>query len=119
MPFSEDSEEQEIRNAIAVERTIAEINEKRELRVRVLGTVLSKQGSGMILDDGTDTINVNLWPEQLDKIKEKQIVCIIGRVYQDKEGKAEIRAEVVQDASSLNLDAWRKVQKAWRERFKE
>lgn len=99
---------------VASESTIKDLAGKENARVKILGTVVNKATDGMILDDGTGSIRV--WVPPTAELKEKQLVLVIGWASRSKkDGELEIRADIVQDSSSLDLDAYRKVQKIWKQ----
>ena len=82
----------------AFERKISEISEK-DIRVRVLGTVIDKQGDFIILDDGTGKIKISMQ----NNLEANQFVRVIGKVMPLEDG-LEIQGELAQDMSKLDME---------------
>lgn len=89
------------------ERTIKELSEK-DIRVAVLGTVVNVNGDRLVLDDGTDSIEVLLPPET--KVDQNQLVRVIGRI-RSTEGALHIEAEAVQNMTGLDVNLYKSLKK--------
>lgn len=70
-------------------------------RVAVLGTIIQKSDSAVIIDDGTGQVEVVLNEDVPYDVKD--IVRVFGRVY----GQT-IEAEFIQDAKDINTDLYKK-----------
>ena len=99
-------------NISAVERKIKEINPETDSKVRVIGTVLSKTENSLMLDDGEGTVQVIIDPKAMQNIVERKIVRVIGHVLPNASA-FDIKAEIVQDMTGLNLKTHETVQKLW------
>jgi uncharacterized protein YdeI (BOF family) len=97
----------------SVQRKIAEIKQD-DMRVRILGTVVAKNGNRIVLDDGTGRISVSFNGEPDAKIK--QFVRVFGRVIPLDEG-VEIQGEILQDMSGLDTELLKKLEEL-EEKFK-
>ena len=98
----------QFRRAYAKPKPIAEINPEKDIRARIFGTVIEKREDSIILDDGTKNVEVFLDSANLEKIKEKDVLRIFGRVLPYPDG-FEIQAEVVQNMNNLNFDLYKKI----------
>lgn len=84
------------RRAPARQRSIEDIDPKEDIRVRLLGTVLSTDDDSLMLDDGTGTTEVFLDSDQLEPLVENDTVRVLGRVLPTPDG-FEIQGEIVQE----------------------
>lgn len=84
------------RRAPARQRSIEDIDPKEDIRVRLLGTVLSTDEDSLMLDDGTGTTEVFLDSDQLEPIMENDTVRVLGRVLPTPDG-FEIQGEIVHE----------------------
>jgi hypothetical protein len=100
------SDERFQRRLPSVERKISEIRPE-DVRVKVLGTVIDKNGSRLVMDDGTGRIEV-VFDEHVD-VKLNQLVRVFGRVIPLEDG-FEIQSEILQDMSLLDMDLLKKVE---------
>ena len=98
------------RRAPARPKNIEEIDPKDDIRVRVIGTVLSVEDDSISLDDGTGTVEVFLEEEKMSDLEENQRVRILGRVLPTPDS-FEIQGEIVQDFSSVDPELYSRVKK--------
>lgn len=98
------------RRAPARPKNIEEIDPKDDIRVRVIGTVLSVEDDSISLDDGTGTVEVFLEEEKMSDLEENQRVRILGRVLPTPES-FEIQGEIVQDFSDVDPELYSRVKK--------
>ena len=79
-------------------------------RVRVIGTVVSKRVNEertyayLTIDDGTDTIRIKAWKEEVDKLEKPiigDIVEVVGRV-REWEGERYLSSEIVKIITNPN-----------------
>jgi len=90
-----------------VEKKISEISPE-DIRVAVIGTVVDKGDGKIVIDDGSDNINVFLDDE--NKLETGKLLRIVGRVNKDD---LSISAEAVQDFSKFNLELYKKLKELY------
>ena len=89
----------------SVERKVSDIKEE-DIRVRVLGTVVDKTDTSVVVDDGTGNIMANF--EEPIKAEMNQLVRVFGRVISTADGK-ELQGEVLQNMTGLDMELYKKV----------
>ena len=99
-------------NISAADREIKEINPEADTKVRVIGTVLSKTENAFMIDDGEGTVQVFADSKALQNVVERKIVRVIGHILPNASA-FDIKAEIVQDMTGLNLKTHETVQKLW------
>lgn len=102
----------EFQKVIAVEKNIKEINPEKDGRVRILGTIVSKEQNSLIIDDGTGTVRA-FTQTDTNQFKDKQLVRITGRIMQNADN-FDIQAEIIQNMENLDVDLYNKTEKLWR-----
>ena len=90
--------------------SIEEIDPREHIRVRIIGTVLSKDDDSISLDDGTGTVEVFLEDEKMEDLEENQRIRIFGRVLPTPDS-FEIQGEIVQDFSDVDPELYSRVKK--------
>ena len=106
-PQSQDAPSQfQYRRMPAVPRTIATINPETDIRVRILGRVIDKFDGTIVMDDGSATTEIVV--ENLN-VETGKLVRVFCRVMPLESG-FELRAEIVQDMDSLDVDLYKKIQ---------
>jgi len=95
----------------SVERCISEI-QPEDIRVCILGTIVDKKETTLIVDDGTGKITVRF--EEPVTLPMNTLVRIFGRVVPIENG-FEIQGEIVQDMSKLNIELYKKVREIVKE----
>lgn len=103
-------EQQQMRRAPARPKNVEEIDPQNDIRVRVIGTVLSLDEDSISLDDGTGNVEVFLEDEQMEDLKEGQRIRILGRVLPTPDS-FELQGEVVQDFSDVDPELYDRVKK--------
>jgi len=98
------------RRAPARPKNIEEIDPRDNIRVRVIGTVLSKEEDSISLDDGTGTVEVFLEDEKMEDLEENQRIRIFGRVLPTPDS-FEIQGEIVQDFSDIDPELYSRIKK--------
>ncbi len=98
------------RRAPAVPKDIDAINPRDDIRVRVIGTVISKQDNSVNIDDGTGTVEVFLEEDYLEDLEENQRIRVLGRVLPTPES-FEIQGETVQDFEGVDQELYDRVKK--------
>ena len=98
------------RRAPARPKNIEEIDPKDDIRVRVIGTVLSVEDDSISLDDGTGTVEIFLEEDQMEDLEENQRIRVLGRVLPTPDS-FEIQGEIVQDFSDVDPELYSRVKK--------
>ena len=68
------------RRAPAEPKDIDDIEPQNDIRVRIIGTVLSVDEDSLSVDDGSGTVEVFMEEEELEEIDENDRVRVLGRV---------------------------------------
>lgn len=89
----------------SLERRVSEL-QSGDMRVSLIGTVIDKQETRIVLDDGSGKVNVNF--ESPPEVKPNQFVRVFGRAIQAGNG-LEIEGEIIQDMERLDKDLYKKV----------
>ncbi len=82
----------------AVERKVADVSE-RDIRIRLLGTIIDKQEDFIVLDDGTGKIKIG----GQTTLEQNQLIRVIGKVVVGENG-VEIQSEFIQNMEKLDLE---------------
>ncbi|QGA80200.1 replication protein RepA [Candidatus Nanohalobium constans] len=98
------------RRAPARPKKIDEIDPQSDIRVRITGTVLSKEDDSVSLDDGSGTVEVFLEEEDMEDLEESQRIRVLGRVLPTPDS-FEIQGEIVQDFSDIDQELHDRVKK--------
>jgi len=101
---------EQMRRAPARPKSIDEIDPQNDIRVRVIGTVLSIDEDSISLDDGTGSVEVFLEEEQLEDVEESQRVRVLGRVLPTPDS-FELQGEALQDFSEVDPELHDRVKK--------
>ncbi|MFB6203462.1 MAG: OB-fold nucleic acid binding domain-containing protein [Candidatus Nanohaloarchaea archaeon] len=97
------------RRAPARPRNIEEIDPQDDIRVRIVGTVLSKDDDSISLDDGTGSVEVFMEKEEIEDVEENEMVRVLGRVLPTPDS-FEVQGEVIQDFD-VDTDLYDRVKK--------
>jgi uncharacterized protein YxjI len=98
------------RRAPARPKKIDEINQQNDIRVRITGTVLSKEDDSISIDDGSGTVEVFADEDSLEDLEENQRIRVLGRVLPTPDS-FEIQGEIVQDFSGVDQELHDRVKK--------
>ena len=94
-------------------RKIPEINPDVDLKVKVLGFVVDKKDDTILLDDGSGKVRVFIdMPEMMERIDLNKLIRVFGSTLPIDNG-FEIKADIVQDLSDLNIDLYKKVEELY------
>lgn len=89
----------------AVQRKISDISEK-DIRVSVLGRIISMSGGVIALDDGSSTAEIITDAEPAVAVNDfARVFCRVLPL----ESGYELRAEIVQNMNSLDMETYRKI----------
>ena len=91
----------------AIEKKIAEIDPERDVRIRILGKIINKEDEVITVDDESGKAEIITSDVEVD-VNIGDLVKIFTRVLPLEEG-FELRAEIIQDVSTLDLDLYKKV----------
>ena len=89
----------------SVERTIDTLSPD-DIRVRILGTVIDKQDTTLILDDGSGKLQATF--ETPITAEPNQLVRVFGRLIPVENG-FQLQGELIQDMSRLDFSLYKKV----------
>lgn len=98
------------RRAPARLKDIESIDPREDIRVRIVGTVLSIDDDSISVDDSTGSVDVFIEEEKIEELEEGQRVRIFGRVLPTPDS-FEIQGEIVQDFSSVDPDLYGRIKK--------
>ncbi len=94
-------------------RKISEVNPDSDMRIKVMGVVVDKKDDTLVMDDGSGKLQVFVdLPNIMDKVDLNQLVRVFGSVLPTDQG-FELRADIVQDLSDLNVNLCKKVNKLY------
>jgi hypothetical protein len=98
-----------IRKRVAsAERRISDIAPDKDIRVRILGTVLDASESTILVDDGSGKAEVQFdSDEDVKDLRQGQTVRIIARVLPLIDGFA-LRGEAVEDMSGFDMQLYKR-----------
>ncbi len=92
----------------SAEKRIADISPDKDIRVRILGTVLDASEGTILIDDGTGKAEVQFdSAEETASLERGQLVRVIARVLPLIDGFA-LRGEAVQDMGGLDLQLYKR-----------
>ncbi len=102
--------EQQMRRAPAKPKKIEDIDPQTDIRVRVIGTVLSVDEDSISVDDGSGNVDVFLEQENMENVEEGQRVRVFGRVLPTPDS-FELQGEVLQDFEGVDTELHDRVKK--------
>ena len=92
----------------AIEKSINDIDSARDVRVRILATILDSSGDTLLVDDGTAKTEVAFEDEQMIAgLQNGQLIRVVARVLPLIDGFA-LRGEVVQRLEDFDMGLYRK-----------
>jgi len=95
-------------------RKIEEVSPENDFKVKVMGFVVDKKDDTVIIDDGSGKLQVFVdLPNIIDNVSTNQLVKVFGTVMPTDQG-FEIKADIVQDLSDLNVKLYKKVNKLYK-----
>lgn len=96
-----------------VKKYINDVNPEIDFKVKIVGLVIDKTDSSIVIDDGKGKVRVFLEPEMLEKIDIHQLIAVFGSTIPSEEG-FELKADVIQDLTGLNLNLYKKVEELYK-----
>ena len=99
----------EYRRRPAVRRRLVEIKED-DVRVRIIGTIVSKDSKKITIDDGTATKEIVIDSDYIEEANAelRDKIEVIARVMPTENG-FEIKAEIITDMNNMDADLYKKV----------
>lgn len=98
------------RRAPARPKDIEEIDPQKDIRVRVVGTVISVDDDSITVDDSTGSVEVFIEDETLEDLEEQQRIRVLGRVLPTPDS-FEIQGEIVQSFEDVDPEIYDSVKK--------
>ena len=93
---------------VFIEKKINEIDISSDIKIRILGTIVSKIEDSIFVDDGTGTVQVAISQDMALNVSENQLVRVFGRLRSSGDG-FDLYGEIVQNMSKLNLKQYNAV----------
>jgi len=92
----------------SVDRQIADVIPDKDVRVRILGTILDVSESSILIDDGSGKAEVQFdGPEDIAGLERGQLVRVIARVLPLIDGFA-LRGEAVQNLRDFDMQLFKR-----------
>jgi len=104
MPDDLDSEMKQFKRAPAVEKKIIDINPEKDIRVRIIGSVIDKGAGSIFVDDGSGSGEIIV--EDPDEFEVGDPVIVLARVL-PLEDDYELRAEIIKKAKNFDINLYR------------
>jgi molybdate-binding protein len=88
--------------------------DSNDTRIRITGIVIEITDNNILIDDGSGSIRVSVnSPELLENISINSLIRIYGLVVPAENG-FEIRANIIQDLSDLDINLFKKTQEVYK-----
>jgi len=94
-------------------KAIDEINPEVDYKVKIVGLVVDKTDSSIVVDDGKSKAKVFLDPEWMERVSIHQLIAVFGSTI-PSDGGIELKADAVQDLTGLNLNLYKKVEELYK-----
>ena len=98
------SDDFQYKRATAVERRIGEIMPETDMRVKLLASILEKQGNSLVLDDGSGRVAVATEQAELHEIGDT--IMVIAKLIPNDAG-FELQAEIIKNMKKLDINLYR------------
>lgn len=95
----------QFKRAAAVSKKVTDINPEKDIRVRILGKVIDRTEDVIVVDDGYGKAEIIADRHNADV---GDLVRVFARVLPLENGY-ELRAEIIQDMSRLDIELYKKV----------
>lgn len=93
------------RRAVAIEKSIAQIQPEKDIRVRLIGIVIDVKENSLVIDDGSGKVEILF--DQPITVRQGQLVRVITRILPLIDGY-ECRAECVQNLENFDIDLYKR-----------
>jgi hypothetical protein len=90
--------------------TVEDINPHDDVRVRILGTVVSSEDDTVTVDDGTKSVDVFVDEDSVEDIETSTRVLVLGRVLPSPDG-FELQAEAFHAEPGVSEEAFKTVKR--------
>ncbi|MCX8178809.1 MAG: hypothetical protein N3D75_03200 [Candidatus Aenigmarchaeota archaeon] len=100
------------KNTYALKR-INEVDPDIDYKVKIIGLIVDKSDNSIILDDGKDKVKVYVEVDQSENLSIHQLVAVFGSTIPSEDG-FELKADIVQDLTGLNLNLYKKVHELYK-----
>ncbi|MBU5690036.1 MAG: hypothetical protein QXM68_02340 [Candidatus Aenigmatarchaeota archaeon] len=94
-------------------KLISEVNPDIDYKVKIIGLVVDKTDTSIIVDDGKSKVKVFVEPDQIESIEIHQLIAVFGSTIPSDDG-FEMKADVIQDLNGLNLNLYKKVHELYK-----
>ena len=94
-------------------KPINEIDPNIDYRVKIIGLIVDKTDSSVVIDDGKNKVKVYVEINQAEKTSIHQLVAVFGSTIPVEDG-FELKADVIQDLTGLNLNLYKKVHELYK-----
>lgn len=98
-----------IRRTPTKHRKIEDVDEE-DIRISLIGTVISKKDFEFVLDDGTGQMDVIC--EEVPDVKEGDLVRVAGKLFTDV-----VQAEIVKKIENMDMELYNKTYPLMKEYF--
>ncbi|MBR9682878.1 MAG: hypothetical protein GOV02_04330 [Candidatus Aenigmarchaeota archaeon] len=89
----------------AVEKKITDIQPDKDIRVRLLGTIIGMGNSTLMLDDGSSQIEI-IFDQDVSNMKQGQLIRVIARILPLTEG-FECKGECIQLLDGFDIELYK------------
>ena len=97
----------------AKERKISEIDSEKDIRVRIMGTVIAKSDDSITIDDGKDRMEIFFDDkDMIGRHSVGSLMRIIARVIPSIDG-FELKGECIQDLKGLDIKAYKEIREIY------
>lgn len=103
-------DQQQQRRAPAKPKNIEEIDPQRDIRTRVVGTVISLEEESVTVDDGTGSVEIFMQEDDIEGIEDNDKIRVLGRVLPTPDS-FEIQAEIVHSLEDVDMETYNTVKK--------
>jgi hypothetical protein len=103
-------DQQQQRRAPAKPKNIEDIDSQRDIRARVVGTVISVEEESVTVDDGTGSVEIFMQEDDIENIEENDKIRVLGRVLPTPDS-FEIQAEIVHSLEDVDMETYNRVKK--------
>lgn len=103
-------DQQQQRRAPAKPKDIENIDPQRDIRARVVGTVISVEEESVTVDDSTGSVEIFMQEDDIEGIEENDKIRVLGRVLPTPDS-FEIQAEIVHSLEDVDMETYNRVKK--------
>ena len=93
----------------AIEKSISNIDSAKDVRIRIVGTVIDVADNALMIDDGSGKVKVS-FDSSTNYLKEGQLIRIITRILPLVNG-FECRGEAIQNLDNFDINLYKDAKK--------